>query len=242
MSARPLIGVTGPRRGAVGPRVCVQLGLWLAGGRARQLRPGDDLDTAPLDGVVITGGHDVEPALYKAEAEVQGNSDPERDRFESDVIDSALDDGTPLLGICRGAQLLNVRKGGTLFQDLRKRRHKTSKRRTLLPLKTLCLVGGSRLEGILGSDDIRINSLHNQSIDTLGEDLEVSGRDLDDIVQGVEQPDHRFLFGVQWHPEFLLYASRQRRLFRELVRAACDYRDAREKKSRTGPATGQTGN
>ncbi len=236
MSARPLIGVTGPRRGAVGPRACVQLGLWLAGGRARQLRPGDDLDTAPLDGVVITGGHDVEPALYKAEAEVVGNYDPERDEFESRIIDCALADATPLLGICRGAQLLNVRMGGTLFQDLRKRRHKTSKRRTLLPLKTLCLVGGSRLEGLLGGGDIRINSLHNQSIDTLGSGLEVSGRDLDEIVQGVEQPEHRFLFGVQWHPEFLLYASRQRRLFRELVLAARDYRDGRD-----GTATGRTG-
>ena len=229
MSERPLIGVTGPRRGAVGPRACVHLGLLLAGGRPRHLRPGDALDTAPLDGVVITGGHDVEPALYKAEAEVVGHYDPERDAFESRVIDAALADGTPLLGICRGAQLLNVRKGGTLFQDLRKRRHKTSKRRFILPLKTLCLAEGSRLEALLGGDDIRINSLHNQSIDALGAGLEVSGRDLDDIVQAVEQPDHRFLFGVQWHPEFLLYAARQRRLFRALVRAAADYRAARSR-------------
>ena len=221
-----MIGVTGPRRGAWGPRACVHLGLLLAGGRPRHLRPGDALDTGPLDGVVITGGHDVEPALYKAEAEVVGNYDPERDAFESQVIDAALADGTPLLGICRGAQLLNVRKGGTLFQDLRKRRHKTSKRRFVLPLKTLCIAGGSRLEALLGSDDIRINSLHNQSIDVLGDGLEVSGRDLDDIVQAVEQPDHRFLFGVQWHPEFLIYAARQRRLFRALVQAASDYRDA----------------
>ncbi len=192
------------------------------------LRPGDAIDTEPLDGVVITGGHDVEPTLYKAEAEVRGHYDPERDAFESAVIQRALDDGTPLLGICRGAQLLNVRLGGTLFQDLRKRRHKTSKRRTLLPLKTLCVESGSRLEAILGDADIRINSLHNQSIDRLGEGLTVSGRDLDDIVQAVEQREHRFLFGVQWHPEFLLYAARQRRLFHELVDASRAYRSARD--------------
>lgn len=236
MSAAPVIGVTGPRRGAWGPRACVHLGLRLAGGRPLHLRPGDALDTAPLDGVVITGGHDVEPTLYKAEAEVEGNYDAERDAFESAIIERALADRTPLLGICRGAQLLNVSMGGTLFQDLRKHRHRTSKRRTLLALKTLCVVDGSRLARILGAGDIRINSLHNQSIDALGARLEVSGRDLDDIVQAVEQPDHRFLFGVQWHPEFLLYAARQRRLFTQLVAAAGDYRDERDERDERRPA------
>jgi putative glutamine amidotransferase len=226
--SRPLIGITGPRRGAIGPRLCIQLGVWLAGGKARQLRPGDKRSTTALDGVIISGGHDVEPALYKAEAEVTGNYDPERDEFEAAIIDRALLDATPLLGICRGAQLLNVRMGGSLFQDLRKHRHKTSKRRFVLPLKTLCLAEHSKLEALLGAGTIRINSLHNQSIDKLGDGLEVSGRDLDDIVQAVEQTSHRYLFGVQWHPEFLLYAARQRRLFAELVRAAREYRELRD--------------
>ncbi|MDZ7645525.1 MAG: gamma-glutamyl-gamma-aminobutyrate hydrolase family protein [Woeseiaceae bacterium] len=219
-----MIGITGPRRGARGPRSCVHLGVLLAGGRPLHLRPGDERDTAPLDGVIITGGHDVEPALYREEAEVVGNYDPERDAFEADIIDCALADGTPLLGICRGAQLLNVRRGGSLFQDLRKHRQRTSKRRTLLALKTLCVSSGSRLRALLGADTVRINSLHNQSIDAVGDGLAVCGRDLDDIVQAVEEPDHRFLLGVQWHPEFLIYSARQRRLFRHLVAAARDYR------------------
>lgn len=228
MSGRPIIGVTGPRKGAIGPRACIHLGLLLAGGKPRHLRPGDALDTTPLDGVIISGGHDVEPTLYKAAAEVKGNYDAERDAFESNIIDCALRDKTPLLGICRGAQLLNVRLGGTLFQDLSKRRHKTSKRRFLLPLKTLCLANGSKLESLLGKENIRVNSLHNQSINAPGANLRVSGRDLDEIVQAVENPDHRFLFGVQWHPEFLIYAARQRRLFRELVAAADEYRNERD--------------
>ncbi len=225
--SRPLIGITGPRRGAFGPRACIQLGVWLAGGRPRQLRPGDEVDTAELDGVIISGGHDVEPALYKAEAEIIGNYDPERDQFEAAIIDCALRDTTPLLGICRGAQLLNVRMGGSLFQDLRKHRLKTSKRRFIFPLKTLCLAENSKLETLLGADDIRINSLHNQSIDRVGDGLTISGRDLDGIVQAVEQQQHRYLYGVQWHPEFLLYASRQRRLFTDLVLAASQYREQR---------------
>lgn len=229
---RPTIGVTGPQRGAVGPRSCIHLGVLLAGGKPRHLRPGDPLDTSALDGVIISGGHDVEPTLYKAAAEVEGRYDAERDAFESSIIDCALRDETPLLGICRGAQLLNVRLGGTLFQDLSKRRHKTSKRRFLLPLKSLCLAENSRLEALLGEADIRINSLHNQSINELGQNLQVSGRDLDDIVQAVENPDHRFLFGVQWHPEFLIYAARQRRLFKELVAASREYRDRRSAASK----------
>lgn len=205
----------------------MHVALAICGARPLHLRPGDVADTSPLDGVIITGGHDVEPTLYKAAAEVKGRYEPERDAFEAEIIDCALRDGTPLLGICRGAQLLNVRLGGSLFQDLRGRRRKTSKRRTLLPLKTLSVVEDSRLQRILAARRLKINSLHNQGIDRVGLGLDVCGRDLDDIVQAVEQPQRPFLLGVQWHPEFLIYSSPQRRLFAALVDAARDYRVAR---------------
>ncbi|MEJ8567180.1 gamma-glutamyl-gamma-aminobutyrate hydrolase family protein [Elongatibacter sediminis] len=217
---RPVIGITGPRSGSIGPRACIQVGVWLAGGRAVQLRPGDAFADHRLDGLVISGGHDVEPVLYKAEAEVQGNYDPERDRFEGAMIDRGLERGIPILGICRGAQLLNVHLGGSLFQDLRKRRRSTSHRRTLLPLKTLCLRRDTLLHRITARDTMKINSLHNQAIDRLGAGLRVSGTDLDDIVQAVEDAGHPFRVGVQWHPEFLLYLGAHRRVFRALVRAA----------------------
>lgn len=225
---RPLIGVTGPRRGAWAPRACAHLALWMSGVAVRHLRPGDPLETAALDGVVISGGHDVEPVLYKAAEEVEGRYDAERDAFESHIIDCALVDRTPLLGICRGAQLLNVRLGGSLHQDLRNHRRHTSNRRTLLPLKTLRLEAGSQLRQLLGADRLRINSLHQQSIDRLGEGLRISGRDLDHIVQAVECPQRRFLIGVQWHPEFLLYNGVQRRLFRDLAAAAREYAGRRD--------------
>jgi len=217
---RPLIGVTGPRRGALAPRFLVALGVRLAGGRALQLDPRHNQRPEPLDAIVITGGHDIEPVLYAAAPEVQTKYDKERDAFESFMIDEALEGGLPLLGICRGAQLLNVRLGGNLFQELRSRRAHTSNRRTIFPLKTLLVEQGTRLHRLLGTTRTRINSLHSQGIDRVGEGLRVCGRDLDGIVQAVEAPARDFLLGVQWHPEFLLFSRRQRHLFRELVAAA----------------------
>jgi putative glutamine amidotransferase len=173
-----------------------------------------------VDGIVITGGHDIEPVLYAAAPEVEAKYDKARDAFESFMIDEALEAGVPLLGICRGAQLLNVRLGGDLFQELRLRRVHTSNRWTIFPLKTLLVERGTALHRLLGTTHSRINSLHNQGIDTLGEGLQVSGRDLDGIVQAVEAPRWEFVLGVQWHPEFLLFSRRQRGLFRALIDAA----------------------
>jgi putative glutamine amidotransferase len=140
--------------------------------------------------------------------------------LESAVIDDALVRGLPLLGICRGAQLLNARRGGNLFQDLKSHRKLTSNRRTILPLKTLLPESNSFLSKLLRTDKCKINSLHNQAIDHVGTDLQVSGLDLDGIVQAIEDPGHPFLIGVQWHPEFLLFNGRQRRLFGALIEAA----------------------
>ena len=215
-----MIAITGPARGGRAPRLLVQFAVWLAGGQGVQLSPARTGLPDPVSGVIVTGGHDVDPVLYAQEAEVQPNYDGERDEFESEIIDHALAADLPLLGICRGAQLLNVRCGGTLHQELRAFRIRTSNRWTVLPLKTLVVQPNTRLHDIVGTPRTRINSLHNQGISELGDDLRVSGRDLDDIVQAVEDPRRDFLIGVQWHPEFLLFHAPQRELFRALVKAA----------------------
>lgn len=202
------------------PRLLVSIAIRLYGGRPLQLRPGDPFDHNSFDAVVVTGGHDIDPVLYAAKPEVIPRYDQQRDEFESRVIDLALQYGRPLLGICRGAQLLNVRCGGSLFQELRNLRRETSNRWTILPLKTLLIDRESRLSCLIRCQRCRINSLHNQGIDRLGKGLEVSGRDLDGIVQAIEDPEADFLIGVQWHPEFLLYQHRQRALFRLLVESA----------------------
>lgn len=218
--SKPVIAITGPARGAAGPRFLVAWAIRHYGGVPLQLRPGDEEHKHDYDGVVITGGHDIDPVLYAAEPEVKPRYDSARDRLETATIDHALSQGLPLLGICRGAQLLNVRCGGNLFQDLRSRRKLTSNRRTLLPLKTLCLAPDSHLARLLGVERGKINSLHNQAIDQVGDGLVISARDLDHIPQAIEAPGRSFVIGVQWHPEFLLFLQRQRRLFQALVSAA----------------------
>lgn len=222
--AKPIIAITGPEKGAFGPRFLVALAVRFYGGKPLQLRPGDENKSLDYHGVVITGGHDIEPVLYAAEPEIETNYDAARDALESAVIRDALDRKLPLLGICRGAQLLNVCRGGSLHQEIRSQRKKTSNRWTLLPLKTLRVEsndghphGPSKLEMILQRKQLRINSLHNQAIDRVGENLRVSGRDLDNLIQAIEDSSRDFLIGVQWHPEFLLYQSAQRRLFKELI-------------------------
>lgn len=215
--ARPVIAITGPERGAFGPRSLVALTVLLYGGRALQIRPSQDPGAVDYHGVVVTGGHDIDPVLYAAEPEVEPRHDRARDALETRVIQDALERRLPILGICRGAQLLNVCRGGTLFQELRSRRTRTSNRWTVLPLKTLEVAPDTLLARLMGSGRFRINSLHNQAIDRSGSKLQVSGRDLDGIVQAIEDPDYGFLLGVQWHPEFLVFMPRQRSLFRALV-------------------------
>lgn len=218
--SKPVIAITGPTKGAFGPRFLVACAVKLYGGIPLQVRPGDEVKALKYDGVVVTGGHDIDPVLYAAEPEVVPKYDAARDALESAVIDDALAKHLPLLGICRGAQLLNARRGGNLFQELKSHRKMTSNRWTVLPLKTLHVQPESFVGTLLRTDNCRINSLHNQAIDRVGVDLVVVGRDLDGIVQAIEDPGHPFLVGVQWHPEFLLLISRQRRLFKALL-AAC---------------------
>lgn len=217
--AKPIIAITGPEKGAFGPRFLVALAIRFYGGQPLQLRPSHNPENYTFDGVVVTGGHDIDPVLYAAQPEVEPRYDSARDQLEMAVIDLALTKSLPVLGICRGAQLLNVYRGGTLYQALHDQREKTSHRWTLLPLKTLCIRPQTWLAAFMRSQTARINSLHNQAIKETGAGFQVSGTDLDGIVQAIEDPDYNFLIGVQWHPEFLLLLKRQRRLFKALVQA-----------------------
>ncbi len=217
---RPLIGVTGSDQGLPLAWWFIRWALWRSGARCVYLTHSHLGDLEVLDGIVISGGDDIDRGLYLDDHDTPGPADPERDRFEIRVLEKLMGSRLPVLGICRGAQLMNVVRGGTLYPDLRSLRRKTSNRRTPLARKTLLVESGSGLETILGESSLRINSLHQQAVKDLGEGLEISGRDLDGFVQAVEHPGEPFLYGVQWHPEYLPLRAPQRALFQALVAAA----------------------
>lgn len=171
-----------------------------------------------LDALIIGGGDDLHPSLYD-EAPAHSDYDQERDAMEVEYLRLAVQREIPVLGICRGMQLLNIATGGTLFADINPLRQRTSNRQILLPRKTVHLQPTSQIQQLLGRDTIRVNSLHHQAVNALGEGLSVSGKDLDQFTQAIESSTAPQM-GVQWHPEYLFYIPRQLRLFRWLVKAA----------------------
>lgn len=146
--------------------------------------------------------------------------DPPRDHMELELLEKARAENLPVLGICRGCQLVNVFFGGDLHQDLRGYDLNPSKVDSVFPKKRIRIEGPSRLGELVGTGDCRVNSLHNQAVRNLGSGLAITARDGDGIVQGIEHQGLDFFLGVQWHPEYLPQKRRQRRLFRGLVTAA----------------------
>ena len=185
-----------------------------------RLTPSRPKPPRALQGIVISGGDDIDPSLYLGTDDGTAPRDTPRDRFEVAMIDEALQGELPMIGICRGAQLINVVLGGSLHADIRHLRRITTNRRTPFPVKTAEIELNSRLHELMSCERARINSLHHQAVDRLGDDLRICARDRDGIVQAIEHRDERFLFGVQWHPEYLPQKREQLRLFGALCEAA----------------------
>ena len=153
-------------------------------------------------------------------ARAAAGPDPARDALELALIARAEAGHLPVLGICRGAQLLNIHGGGTLHQDLSGFYTERQDRWTVFPRKRIAIVPRSHLQSVLGRARCEVNSLHRQAVDALGNGLTVVARDERGVVQGIEHPSRRFWIGVQWHPEYLPQVPEQRRLFAGLVAAA----------------------
>lgn len=162
-----------------------------------------------LDGLVLQGGADVSPATYGQQPlRPEWAGDPVRDRYEIELLDGFLSKGKPVLGICRGCQLINVAFGGTLFQDIGTQQpdahahvdadlydqHKHD----------IAFEPGSKLAGLYPeATTARVNSIHHQAVDRLGSDLTIEARSLEDgMVEAIRARGSLFVAGVQWHPEF----------------------------------------
>lgn len=224
---RPLIAVTTSSR--TGWRVfpLINLNLWIAGGRGVRWGVGRVVDLEDVDGLIIGGGDDIGPELYGGKLGISARLDPERDELERCLAEAALDQNIPVLGICRGSQMLNVALGGTLDQDAWTTYGPDRKIKTILPKREICVEEATHLSLISGEQPMKVNALHTQAVDKLGDGLRVSARDTGGMVQAIERVRDPFALGVQWHPEHLFYAHRQRAIFRALVAAADAYRQER---------------
>jgi putative glutamine amidotransferase len=220
MAERPRIGVTGNGRRWAPSWWCTSLALRLAGATPERISVRHHYSGYPLQALIISGGNDISPEHYGGDIDAKVKSDPERDQLEMHWIRHALEKKIPLLGICRGAQLINVVLGGTLHQDIRPIRKRTYNRPGLLPTKQVRLEPESNVARVCGKTRLRVNSLHHQAIKDPGKNLRVVGRDLDDITQAVECSEGPTVIGVQWHPEYLFYLPSQFALFRWLLRRA----------------------
>lgn len=225
--SRPLIAVTTSSRTGWRVYPLINLNLWITGGRGVRWGVGRVADLEGVDGLIIGGGDDIGPELYGGKLGVSARLDPKRDELERCLAEAALEQNIPVLGICRGSQMLNVALGGTLDQDAWTTFGPDRKITTILPKREVCVEEATHLSLISGEQPMKVNALHSQAVDRLGQGLRVSARDTGGMVQAIERVRDPFALGVQWHPEHLFYAHRQRAIFRALVTAADAYRSER---------------
>jgi putative glutamine amidotransferase len=206
-----------------------------AGGVGLMLPPDPRVAAEPdlvldlLDGLLLAGGADVDPRFYgEPRAEQTVHTVPERDDFELALARRALERDIPLLGICRGMQVMNVARGGSLIQDLPSTFGHSDHCRVPGTFEgadhQVRLADGSQVARAVGRQDAATLSHHHQGIGRVGEDLVVTGwSDLDEVPEAIEAPDRRFAVGVQWHPE----ADETSRVIATLVEEAREYALAR---------------
>ena len=182
---------------------------------ARRVRARD------FDGILFSGGEDVDPALYDEKIKHESvHIDRARDTFEFALLDAAMDRRLPILGICRGIQMINVKFGGTLIQDIpsdMELDHRQQGNRADLTHTVTVTEPESALAGVVAGS-CRVNSLHHQAIKRVGRGLKVTAHSEDGLVEAVEAADdYPFLMAVQWHPEELVDHPEQRQIFEQFI-------------------------
>ncbi len=203
----------------------------MAGGRPVWIEPGLTGEALRswferVEGLVLTGGGDIAPSRYGEEAGAHlGGIDAERDDLEITLARWAVERRKPLLGICRGHQVLNVALGGSLIQHIPSElpqalRHDADGESDQPGWHVVHLLPASLLRRVIGRARVTTNSLHHQAVSALGQGLIVSGAAMNGIIEGIELPDHPFALAVQWHPERMARDPSSLALFRGLTLAA----------------------
>ena len=251
--ARPLIGVTGPKRGGWPAWVFTRWALQRAGARALRITTVSHVDYAQLAGLVIGGGADVSEPLADMPSEPTPPSssrvrwprrvldllfaplvlivrfvaatkrhgvDPARDALELSLLDYAREHELPVLGICRGSQLMNLAEGGTLIRDVNTLYDERPHLYTVLPRREVTVAPDSALFRIVERAELLVNSLHFHAVREPGRNMRIVAREPSGVPQAIEHTQRKFWLGVQWHPEYLPQQESHQRIFRALTLAA----------------------
>jgi len=178
-----------------------------------------------LDGLCLSGGPDLDPDAYGAPPHhLLGEIEPDLDAFELALAQEADARGLPVLGICRGAQAMNVARGGTLHQHVADVVGETLAHRQAepgrIPTHGVVVDPRTRLAAVTGAGELAVNSFHHQAVDRLGRELRAVAHASDGLIEAIEGDGPALFLGVQWHAEGLVDDARQRALFAELVDAA----------------------
>jgi putative glutamine amidotransferase len=180
-----------------------------------------------LDGIVLAGGDDCDPAVYGEEKHPTVEPmDVRRQEGDLTLARVAREHGIPTLGICLGVQVMNVAAGGTLVQDINTQLQTEIEHASEPEDRArhdVLIEKNTRLASILGANEINVNSSHHQAIKSIGDGLRVTAHAPDGIVEGLEDPRHPFYVGVQWHPEDMPAADSASKIFRAFVEAARQY-------------------
>lgn len=180
-----------------------------------------------LDGLLFTGGVDVHPHYFHEEPHIHlGEIMQERDEVEMALLKGAVEKKVPILGICRGIQMLNVAMGGTLYQDIQSQYEQTAilhsqKAARKEPTHYVHIKKESKLYNIIGEEKIRVNSFHHQALKEVPEMFEITARASDNIIEAIELKDYPYCLGVQWHPEEMAVAhdDSAKQLFKSFIEA-----------------------
>ncbi|GIP33434.1 gamma-glutamyl-gamma-aminobutyrate hydrolase family protein [Paenibacillus sp. J2TS4] len=214
---KPIIGITSSireERLAVTGQDYIQAIAWAGGVPVVLPNLSDEASAdkiaATIDGLLSSGGKDIDPTLFGEEPHPRlGEVSPERDRFESMMIARMLQLDKPILGICRGCQILNVVQGGDMYQDIHAQHEQTLLQHQQVAPRYhgshyIDVCEGSLLHQITGSLRYKVNSYHHQAVRKMADGFEICARASDGIVEAFASVKHRFVIGVQWHPENLL--------------------------------------